>query len=76
MAIRDERTEWLRVQMYRRMTPEERVNIAARMFEDAVSIVRASILDHHPDISPADLERELRRRVLGPKLAGLSRKTA
>jgi hypothetical protein len=74
MAVRDERTEWLRVQMYRRMTPEQRIDIAARMFEDALSIVRASILDHDPGISPENLEREVRRRVLGPDLADLGRK--
>ena len=74
MAVRDDRTEWLRVQMYRRMTPEQRIDIAARMFEEALEIVRGSILDWQPDISPEELEREVRRRVLGPELADLGRK--
>lgn len=64
MAVRDRRTEWLLVQMYRRMTPQERIWLAARMFEDGVAIVRSSILDQHPGISPEELRRQLRRRVL------------
>lgn len=64
MAVRDERTEWLRVEMYRRMSPEERVLVAARMFEDMVSVVRSSIVDAHPGIPADALEREVRRRVL------------
>ena len=69
MAVRDPKTEWLRVQLYRQMTPQERIEIAARMFEDAVSIVRSSILDRNPDITPEALEREVRRRVLPHGLA-------
>jgi hypothetical protein len=42
MAVRDQRTEWVLVQMYRRLTPQERIWIAAQMFEDGVAIVRSS----------------------------------
>ena len=80
MARRDPQTEWLRVQAYRRMTPEERVLTAARMFEDAVALVRASILDRNPTISPSELERQVRRRVLprglADQVAGAVRETA
>lgn len=51
MAERDPETEWLRVQIYRRMTPQQRIEIAAQMFEEGVDIVRSSILDRDPDIS-------------------------
>ena len=64
MAVRDKETEWLRVQMYRRMLPEERIQIAAQLFEDGVSIVRSSILDRTPEISEEDLWHEIRQRVL------------
>ena len=64
MAVRDKETEWLRVQMYRRMMPEERIQIAAQLFEDGVSIVRSSILDRNPEISEKDLWHEIRQRVL------------
>jgi len=69
MAARDKRTEWLRVQLYRRMTPQQRILIAAQMFEDGISIVRSSILDRHPDISPEELHHEIWRRVLPRGLA-------
>jgi hypothetical protein len=72
MAVRDPDTEWLRVLTYRRMTPGERMAIAARMYEDAVALVRSSILYRNPDISPDDLEYEVRRRVLSRGLAELT----
>jgi hypothetical protein len=69
MAVRDKRTEWLRVELYRRMTPQQRILVAAQMFEDGVSIVRSSILDRHPDIDPHELHCQIRRRVLPRGLA-------
>ena len=69
MAVRDPETEWLRVQRYRLLTAEERVAIAARMYEDAIALVRSSILCRRPDIAPDDLEFEVRRRVLQRGLA-------
>jgi len=72
MAVRDPGTEWVRVQAYRRMTPSERISIAARMYEDALSLVRASILYRNPNISPKDLEYEVRRRVLPRGMAELT----
>ena len=73
MAERDRETEWLRVQLYRRMTPQQRIEIAAQLFEDGVSIVRSSILDRDPDISPEELQFQIRRRVLPRGLAELTR---
>lgn len=64
MAVRDPETEWLRVQIYRNMTPQERMWIAAQMYEDGVAIVRAAILDRQPGLSPQELQREVRRRLL------------
>lgn len=72
MAVRDPNTEWLRVQAYRRMAPAERMEIAARMYEDAIALVRSSILYRNPDISSEDLEYEVRRRVLPRGLAELT----
>lgn len=64
MAVRDPQTEWQRVQIYRRMTPQQRILIAAQMYEDGVATARAAILDRRPDISPSELARQLRRRLL------------
>jgi len=72
MAVRDPETEWVRVQTYQRMTPAERMAIAARMYEDAVALVRSSIIYRNPGISPDDLEYEVRRRVLPRGLAELT----
>lgn len=76
MAIRDKRTEWLRVRLYRRMTPQQRILIAAQLFEDGVSIVRSSILDRYPDISPEELRERIRQRVLPRGLASRARAAA
>jgi len=69
MGVRDSQTEWMRVQIYRRMSGEQRIALAAEMFEDGVAIVRASILDRYPDISADELKRQVRRRVLPRGLA-------
>jgi hypothetical protein len=69
MAVRDEQTERLRVRLYRRMTPEERILIAAQLFEDGVAIVRGSILDQNPAIGPEELSERIRERVLPRGLA-------
>ncbi|MCB0060643.1 MAG: hypothetical protein KDE19_00950 [Caldilineaceae bacterium] len=64
MAVRDPKTEWLRVQIYRNMTPQQRILIAAQLYEDGVDTVRSAILDRHPNITPKELERQIRRRLL------------
>ena len=69
MAIRDPEIELLRIEAYRRMGGERRIDIAADMFEDGVAIARASILDQHPDITPEELSQQIRRRVLPPEMA-------
>lgn len=69
MAVRDPETEWIRVRSYRRMTGEQRLAIAAEMFEDGITIVKASILDKSPGISDEELTRRIRRRVLPRDLA-------
>ena len=72
MAVRDPAAEWLRVQMCRRMTLTERMDIAAQMYEDASALVRPSIQYQTPDIAPAELEYEVRRRVLPRGLSELT----
>jgi hypothetical protein len=64
MAVRDPQTEWLRVQLYRRMSPQQRIWIAAQLYEDGISIMRAAIRDQWPNLSPEEVEREVRRRLL------------
>jgi len=64
VARRDPRTEGIRVAIYRRMTPEQRLSIAMQMREDAVQIVRDSVRQQHPDWDDRQMEAEVRRRVL------------
>jgi hypothetical protein len=51
------------------MTPAERVHIAARMYENAISLARSSILCRSPGIFSDELEYDVRRRVLPRELA-------
>ena len=64
MAVRDPKNEWLRVKIYRNMTSQQRILLAAQMYEDGITMVRSSILDRHPDISQQELDRQVRRRLL------------
>jgi hypothetical protein len=64
MAVRDQETERVRVNIYRRMTPQKRMIIAAQLYEEAISNMRSAILDRYPDLSELELEREMRRRLL------------
>ena len=51
------------IDLYRRMTGEERLAIALRLHEMACAIARAGIRRQHPDATPAEVERHLRRRL-------------
>jgi len=64
MAVRDPKTEQLRVDIYRQMTPQARILIAAQMYDDAMANMRSAILDRHPEYDEIELEREMRRRLL------------
>jgi len=63
--MRDHETEALRVAIYWRMTGEQRLAIAMRMFDEGVELVRASILAQEPGISAKELQYRVRERVLG-----------
>ncbi len=64
MAVRDPETEQLRVNIYRQMTPQQRMIIAAQLYEEGITNMRAAILDRHPGYSETELAREMRRRLL------------
>lgn len=50
MAVRDPKTEWVRVRPRRCMAPAECMEIAARMCEDAVALIRSSTVYRIPGI--------------------------
>lgn len=68
MAVRDPQTEELRVKIYRAMTPEQRIWLAAQLYEEGIANLRSAILDRNPHLSKEEIEREIRRRVLPRKL--------
>lgn len=68
MAVRDSQTEWLRVKIYREMTPQQRIWLAAQLYEEGIANVRSAILDRHPHFSEEEIAREIRRRVLPRRL--------
>lgn len=68
MAVRDPQSEWLRVQIYRRMTPQERVQRALNLMAMTRSAAITNIRMMHPGISDADVNREWRRRILSRDL--------
>jgi hypothetical protein len=71
MAQRDPETEWMRVEIYRRMSGGQKIEIAMQMRAQALDMVRASIRMRHPDISDDDLELEVRKRYMPPGMAEL-----
>jgi len=38
MAVRDPKNEWLRVKIYRSMTSQQRILLAAQMYEDGIRV--------------------------------------
>ncbi len=50
---------------YRRMTPAERVRVAARMSEDARSVAMAGLSARHPELSEAELHEAQLQTLLG-----------
>ncbi len=63
MAVRDPSTEWLRIQIYRGMTPQRRMQLALDLMDMAQGITLSGIRATHPDLNAVELQRELRRRM-------------
>jgi len=51
------------IQIYRRMTGEQRLAIALNLHEMSCEIAREGIRRQHPEASPKEVERLLRRRI-------------
>jgi hypothetical protein len=56
--------EGLRMQIegYRRMTPQERLQISFRLYELTRTLVRQGVKHQHPDWGPEQIEEEVSRR--------------
>jgi hypothetical protein len=51
------------IQLYRRMTGEQRLAIALDLHEMSCEIAREGIRRQHPQAKPDEIERLLRRRI-------------
>ena len=51
------------IQIYRRLTGEQRLAIALNLHEMSCEIAREGIRRQHPEASPKEVERLLRRRI-------------
>ncbi len=56
-----------------RKTSAERLEIGCRMFDFSKEIVRSSLLNSNPHISPVQLRKELFLRFYGHEFEGLQR---
>lgn len=65
MAVRDPKTEWLRVKGYRAMTPQRRFAIAQELVKTGRVTVARAIRRQRPDLSPREFEIELWNRIYG-----------
>lgn len=78
MAVRDKKTEWLRVKGYRAMTPQRRFEIAQELIRTGRVTVERAIQHQRPELSPREFESELWNRIYGRawmnRVRGLPRK--
>lgn len=58
-----EQADALQVEMWRRMSLEERFRIVAAMIEDGFALVAASIRAVHPEYTPEEFQAALRKRI-------------
>lgn len=51
------------IELYRKMTGQQRLAIALNLHEFSCEIARAGIRQQFPDADPEEVERQLRRRI-------------
>ncbi len=64
----DSRASAILTQGFRRMTPEARLRMAARMSVDVRELTRTGIRHRHPDYSALEIEDALHALLLGEAL--------
>jgi len=58
-----EQAEALQVEMWRRLSLEERFRMVTAMIEDGFTLVAASIRAAHPEYTPEEFRAALRKRI-------------
>ena len=66
-----EQAEAIQVEMWRRLSLEERFRIVAAMIEDGFALVAASIRAEHPEYTPEEFRVALAKRIYGDDIAGM-----
>ena len=52
----------MQIEAYRRMTPQERLQVSFRLYEMTRTVVRQGVRHQHPDWTPDQVEEEILRR--------------
>ncbi len=60
-----EQASAMQIEMWRRLSLEERLRIIFAMIEDGFAMVATSIRRAHPEYTPAELRVALRQRIYG-----------
>lgn len=60
-----ERAEQIQLEIFRRMTPSERIDCAMRWTAFTLEVARGGIRSQHPDWTDEHVEREIGRRITG-----------
>ena len=63
-VLADERSSPEQIEIYRRMSGEERLRVAERLYWSAWKMKLAGLRAQHPDLSEDELKREARRIFL------------
>lgn len=58
----DQKAEQKRIEIYKAMSGEKKLQISLQLYDFAQMVVKASILESHPDISEAELKKEMIKR--------------
>jgi hypothetical protein len=68
--VTPEQAEALQVELWQRLSLEERFRIVAAMIEDGFALVAASIRAEHPEYTPEEFRVALAKRIYGDDIAG------
>jgi hypothetical protein len=75
LAGQRSRVEEMQLEIFRRMTPQERLECCFRWTELTYEFARSAIRQEHPDWTAQQVDREIGRRITGvdvTKLPGFS----
>jgi len=64
-AFYREETSQMQLEIYRLMSGEQKLHASYELYQFAVMLMKSSILESSPDITPEALKKELIRRFYG-----------